>query len=139
RASPLTGPALAPRFRSGTTCGRSQIAPPPAKAPKAAACRAKPGRTSISPGRSAGSPPSATNEARIKQRFLRRRIEGADNPLLPGSRSDRCRKACAGQIPEPPLGLFDLCAIMDVECMAGVTGTIHHDLGCHFTHSELAA
>jgi hypothetical protein len=26
---------------------------------------------------------------------------------------------------------------MDVECVAGVTGTIHHDLACHFTHSEL--
>jgi hypothetical protein len=29
-------------------------------------------------------PPSATNKTRIKQRFLRRRIEGADNPLLAG-------------------------------------------------------
>src|SRR5207245_8195215 len=79
---------------------------------------------------------SATNETRIKQCFLSRRIEGADNPLLAGPRSDRCRKACAGQFPETPLGLFDLRAIMDVECVAGVTGTIHHDLGCHFRHSE---
>jgi hypothetical protein len=56
--------------------------------------------------------------------------------LLAGPRSNGRRKACAGQIPETPLGLFDLRAILDVECMPGVASTIHHDLGCHFTHSD---
>jgi hypothetical protein len=78
------------------------------------------------------------NEARIEQRFLCRRIEGADHPLLAGTRPNRRRKPCAGQLLEPLLGLFDLCTVLIVEDMSGVAGTIHHDLACHFTHSEFA-
>src|SRR5215218_6518790 len=101
-------PALAPRFRSGTIGCTIPIAPPPAKALQAARYRTRRGQTSPPPGRSAGSPSSAADEARVKQRFLRRWIKGADNPLLAGPRSNRRRKACAGQILETPLGLFEL-------------------------------
>jgi hypothetical protein len=37
---------------------------------------------------------------RIEHRFLRRWIEGADNPLLAQPRPDSGCKACAGQFPE---------------------------------------
>ena len=56
--------------------------------------------------------------------------------LFARGRPDRCRKACAGQFPETLLGLCDLRTILIVEYVAGVAGTIHHDLACHFTHSE---
>ena len=51
---------------------------------------------------------SAANQTRIEQRFLRRWIEGADNPLLAQPRPDGGCKACAGQFPEALLGLCDL-------------------------------
>jgi hypothetical protein len=59
-----------------------------------------------------------------------------DNPLFGRARTDSCRKACAGQFLEPLLGLCDLRTILLVERVAGVTGMIHHDLACHFTHSD---
>src|SRR3954463_14267350 len=102
------------------------------KEPKAATR----GRTSLPPARFAGSPQSAANQTRIEQRFLRRWIEGADNPLFARARPDRCRKACAGQLREPLLGLCDLRTILVVERVAGVTRTIHHDLSCHLAHSD---
>src|SRR4051812_47846792 len=88
------------------------------------------------PAEFAGSSRSAANQTRIEQGFLRCRIERADNPLFARARPDRWRKACAGQLPEPLLGLCDLRTILIVEYVAGVTGTVHHDLACHFTHSN---
>src|SRR4051794_20071132 len=135
RAIASAGSAPASWFR------RNQTAPRPVKAPKAAAYltrrgRSKRGRTS--PSQALADPPrSAANQTRIEQRFFGRWIKGPDNPLFARARTDRCGKACARQLPEPLLRLCDLRTMLRVEHVARVTGTIHHDLDCHFTHSNL--
>src|SRR4051812_19949880 len=93
----------------------NQTAPRPMKVPKAATRR----RRCQAPAPSLGSPRSAANQARIEQRFFRRRIEGSDDPLFARARADRRRKSCAGQLLEPLLGLCDLRTILLVEHVAG--------------------